>query len=81
MFFRRNSGMKKTISAKLTAFALAVVMLLSVLPVAVFAADDLTFGYYFADEARTMVIIDDFTSDVPAAGRVRFPRRTTASRL
>lgn len=65
--------MKKTISAKLTAFALAVVMLLSVLPVAVFAADDLTFGYYFADEARTMVIIDDFTSDVPADGKVSIP--------
>ena len=65
--------MKKTISAKISALVLAVVMLLSVLPVTAFAADGLTFGYYFADEAKTMVIIDDFTSDVPADGKVAIP--------
>lgn len=64
--------MKKTISGKLIAVILAAIMLMSVLPVAVSAAD-LSFGYYFADSAKTMIIIDDFTSSVPADGKISIP--------
>ncbi len=65
--------MKKTISAKISALVLAVVMLLSVLPVTAFADDGVTFGYYFADSNNTMIIIDDLTSDVPADGKIVIP--------
>ena len=64
--------MKKTTSGKIIAFILAAVMLLSVLPMAVSAAD-LSFGYYYADSAKTMIIIDDFTSSVPADGKISIP--------